>query len=402
MVALGTAVLTMLLGACSEERPGCSVVACVPVYGQSLALGEEAQLITDLNNLSSQYDMRVVGEGLDADFGFYDCDGIKRWVKRTVGYNHRLYECSAYAMGATLAQALGRDTMVCVFAGGQGATPISGLIKGTAPYRRFVDDIQKSCSEARDRGMTFYVPAVCWLQGESDMVDNTGVNYQSILAAWAADIDEDIRRITGQTDTVRVVCYQSGSMALASDFDNKEYISRVGEVAQAQMELVRDNPRFVAGMPVYPLSFYNDRLHLDGHGQQDMGKANGKAALQIIRNNGRHVTTGLVPYSLCAEGDSIIITLSTCGKPLCIDTTTVEKVANYGLAVITPTGNDICQNVTTAGEEIIIKCNANTRGCRVRYAINGTPGKSGRKLGARGNIRTDDGRWCYAFDMPVE
>lgn len=403
LATMGAALTCLLTGGCTDDNVECSVVVCVPVYGQSLALGEEAQLITDINRLSQNNGMRVVGEGLTTSFGFYDCSHTKRWIKRTIGYENRLYECSAYSMGQVMAQKLGTDTMVCVFAGGQGATSISGLTKGTEPYNRFLEDIRHSCRAARDRGMTFFVPAVCWMQGESDMVDKTDVDYKAMLAAWAEAIDHDIRMITGQEDTVRIICYQSGSMALADDFGQKTAMSRVAEVAQAQMELVRDNDRFVAGSPVYPFSFHNDRLHLDGHGQQTIGEHNGRVAVDIIRSNGKHVDSGLVPFSVCSEGDSIRITMSCHNNMLVLDTAQVAKVDHYGLSVIDSLGNDIdVQRVMIYGQEIVIIPAENKKPVRVRYGINGTKGNSGCRLGARGNIRTDDHRWCYAFDMPVE
>ena len=41
---------------------GHKVVLCIPVYGQSLALGEEAERITDFDSLRIKYDGRIVNE----------------------------------------------------------------------------------------------------------------------------------------------------------------------------------------------------------------------------------------------------------------------------------------------------------------------------------------------------
>ena len=38
----------LVMMACSKENKDLKVVVCVPVYGQSLALGEEAVLLTDI------------------------------------------------------------------------------------------------------------------------------------------------------------------------------------------------------------------------------------------------------------------------------------------------------------------------------------------------------------------
>ena len=50
---------------------GHKVVLCIPVYGQSLALGEEAVRITDFDSLRIKYDGRIVNEHLNYQFGGY-------------------------------------------------------------------------------------------------------------------------------------------------------------------------------------------------------------------------------------------------------------------------------------------------------------------------------------------
>ena len=50
---------------------GHRVVLCIPVYGQSLALGEEAIRITDFDSLKLNYDGRIVNEHLNYLYGGY-------------------------------------------------------------------------------------------------------------------------------------------------------------------------------------------------------------------------------------------------------------------------------------------------------------------------------------------
>ena len=47
-------------------------VLCIPVYGQSYALGEEAIRITDFDSLRIKYDGKIVTEHMDHVFGYYD------------------------------------------------------------------------------------------------------------------------------------------------------------------------------------------------------------------------------------------------------------------------------------------------------------------------------------------
>ena len=53
------------LTACDNGSDKPRVVVCVPVYGQSLAMGEESELVTDIDGLTKKWNGRLVGEGLD-------------------------------------------------------------------------------------------------------------------------------------------------------------------------------------------------------------------------------------------------------------------------------------------------------------------------------------------------
>ena len=56
----------------NSEDYGHKVVVCIPVYGQSYALGEEATRITDFDSLRIKHDGRIVTEQLDYTFGYFD------------------------------------------------------------------------------------------------------------------------------------------------------------------------------------------------------------------------------------------------------------------------------------------------------------------------------------------
>lgn len=61
---------------------GKKVVLCIPVYGQSLALGEEAIRITDFDSLRIKYDGRIVTENLDYSFGYLDDELSRQHFKK--------------------------------------------------------------------------------------------------------------------------------------------------------------------------------------------------------------------------------------------------------------------------------------------------------------------------------
>ena len=376
------------------------VVVCVPVYGQSLAMGEESELVTDIDGLTKKWNGRLVGEGLDDGFGYYEDRSWKKKIKRLIRYDNRRNENSAFAMGEVLAGALGKDTVVCVFADGRGGTAISNLIKGSSPYDALIQDIKSSYEEAKKKGMEFFVPAICWMQGESDMFDYTRVDYRKMLAHFAIDVNKDIKRITGQRRDVKIVGYQSCCLTKCYNFNPTDYDCYEISIPQVQMQLIRENSTFIAGTPVYFMDFVNDRLHLNGKSQTVVGRYNAAAVLDIVRRGDSN--RGLYPVNVKSKGNTAIIEFNNSGGKLVFDTINVNKVRNYGFSVITPDNRDIAQRVGIVNDNIVIECSDNTKGCKVRYGANGEKNKSGRRFGARGNlVRRNAAKlqvWCYMFD----
>ena len=80
---------------------GHKVVVCIPVYGQSCALGEDATRITNFDSLRIKYNGRIVTEKLDYSFGFYDSDSrFKQLIKRILHYDKKAFELSVYGMAS--------------------------------------------------------------------------------------------------------------------------------------------------------------------------------------------------------------------------------------------------------------------------------------------------------------
>lgn len=406
-------VVCLVLLSCSEDKK--MTVVCLPVYGQSLALGEEAELITDFDSLAMLCDGRIVTERLDHDYGYFDPNSRKQWMKRLIGYKKHSYELSVYGMAERLVFQLGDDTLLCIFPGGCGGTRIADLSKGSGPYKRFLEDITQACQKSRDKGWEFCVPAVCWMQGETDLRDYTHIDYKQVLRQFALDVNADIHQITGQTTPVRLICYQSNIVSLADSFVCDTFFCQETKVPQAQMELVRDDTLFWASGPTYPYSFSREYIHLDGVSQKRFGNLAALSALNIIRGGERR--QGLVPVMAKAKEDKVWITFHVPCSPLCLDTVAVANPGNYGFSVITSSHHNIAKGVSLQGDTVIIECSEPTKDCRVRYAINGERLKSGWRKGSRGNLRDSQGNgqtaticgtvfplhnWCYQFDMPVE
>ena len=386
------------LVACQQEYDH-KTVLCIPVYGQSLALGEEAERLTDFDSLATYADGRIVTENLDHEFGFFENNNFKRWIKKTIGYQKRAYELSVYKMAQKLADQVGQDTLICIFPGGQGATAIANLSKGTAPYQQFIESIKTAYDNAIERGWDFTVPAICWMQGESDIVDYPNTHYREMLTKIWKDMNDDILQITHQKDSIPFICYQANSLTRAEHFNSCNYFCRETEVPQTFVELLYYNSHFWASGPTYPYTCVGEKIHIDAHGQQAIGELAARSVIGILQGAERN--RGLIPSKVKAINDTITIQFNT-ASDIILDTMQVKKADHYGFSVINKENKDIALSLVIDKTSVKIACSAPPIGCKIRYAVNGEYMKSGNLHGPRGNLRDSSGNWCYQFDMTIK
>ena len=387
----------------NSEDYGHKVVVCIPVYGQSYALGEEATRMTDFDSLKIKYDGRIVTEQLDYTFGYFDHSSqFKQWVKRMLHYDKKAFELSVYRMAETLAQSLGEDTVVCIFPGGHGMNTIQQLMKPAKPYNKFIKEIQTAHDKAVERGWEFFVPVVCWMQGESDIVEYPDYDYKEYFHRMYNDLNTDIKNVTQQKDDIRIICYQTSTITKGLRYKPNNFDATEPRTPTAQMELIRDDTLVWASGPTYPYDFVNESLHIDATGQQSIGALAAKSAIGILRNKKREI--GLVPLSYEIDGNDIRIHLNVPSPPLRLDTINVWKADNYGFTIIRKDGTDILLNVSLNNNTVFIKCSESPKGCKLRYGINGEFLKGGRHIGPRGNLRDSQfvvPNWCLMFEQNV-
>lgn len=388
------------------------VVLCIPVYGQSYALGEEAVRITNFDSLRIKYNGRIVTEHLDYEFGYYDHSSrLKQYIKRLLHYDKKAFELSLYGMAETLASNLGEDTIICIFPGGVGMAPIHRLTYETGPNKKFISEIEYAYKNTKERGWEFNIPAICWMQGESDIVNYPETDYKTILKQMHLNFNKAIKKITRQKNDVRMICYQTNVVTKGSKYRQDNYHAKETLAPESQMELIRDDTLFWASCPVYPFSFVRENLHIDAVGQKRVGNYAALSILKLLRHD--QPFTGVIPTKTSIINNDIYISFNVPCPPLCFDTISVNKAKHYGFSVIQKDNTDIIEDVNLSKDTIIIKCKKSPIGGRVRYAINGELGKSGRRIGPRGNLRDSQGNnykiriqnkdypqhnWCYMFD----
>jgi len=403
----------LALVACQDADEHKTVI-CIPVYGQSLAIGVDAIRVTDFDSLANYADGRIVTENMDHRFGYFDISPFKQFVKRITRHQKRSFELAVYGMAEVLADNTGKDTLICIFPDGQDGTVIADLGKGSKTYNKFLRDIETAYQSAQKRGWNFVMPAFCWMQGETDVTSYPGTNYRELLLQFVKDINQDVKQITGQLQDIEVICYQSNPVTRAKDFNPLSYDCPETVVPETQLELVRDHPTFHASGPMYPYDFVNEIIHIDGASQKRHGVLVALAALDILKHQ-KH-QRGLLPLKAQCQDKEVIIDFNIPCPPLTFDTIQVTNPGHYGFSVITPDNRDIVENVILQDGRVHLLCGESPKDCRVRYAINGDKMVSGRLHGPRGNLRDSQGdsititiqgkiypihNWCYQFDMPV-
>lgn len=402
-----------------HDRPsleGHKTVICIPVYGQSYALGEEAKRITNYDSLRINYDGRIVTEKMNYAFGYFDHSSrLKQFVKRLLHYDRKAFELSVYGMAESLITELGGDTILCIFPGGHGQNTITQLSKPSPCYYKFIEEIGYAYHQAQELGWDFQVPAVCWMQGESDIAEYPDTDYKSLFHQMYNNLNNDIKQITHQANDIRIICYQSSALTKAEKYEINNYYGSESRTPEIQMELVRDDPMIWAMGPTYPYDFMREALHIDAIGQKRIGDLAAKSALGILRNEPRF--KGLVPVKTDVEGNTVSIIFNVPTPPLCFDTVQVMKADHYGFNVIRQDNTDIISDVVLHGDTVTITCLESPIGCRIRYGVNGEFRKGGRLHGPRGNLRDSQGKtrkvtingktypqdnWCYIFDNLCE
>ena len=395
---------------------GHKTVICIPVYGQSYALGEEAKRITNYDSLRINYDGRIVTEKMNYVFGYFDHSSrSKQFVKRLLHYDRKAFELSIYGMAESLITELGEDTILCIFPGGHGQNTITQLSKPEPPYNKFIEEIAHAYQRAKELGWDFQVPAICWMQGESDIAEYPDTDYKELFHQMYHNLNSDIKQATHQANDIRIICYQSSALTKGELFRNNNYDGTEGQTPEIQMELVRDDSMIWAMGPTYPYDYIREALHIDAVGQKRIGNLAAKSAMDIIRNNTRFI--GLVPTKTIVEGNKLSIIFNVPSPPLCFDTIQVMKVDHFGFNVIRQDNTDIISNVVLQGDTVVITCQESPIGCKIRYGVNGEFRKGGRLHGPRGNLRDSQGEkrkvtingktypqdnWCYIFDYQCE
>jgi len=267
---------------------------------------------------------------------------------------------------------------------GWGATTIAQLSKGTAYYTQLIADVTagKALTNASDK--VYKVLSITMTQGESDYGSSTSsIAYEASMIQFKTDVNNDIKAITGQTDDIIIVMYQTAT----SNGGGKTYPN----IALSQYKLAMNNPGFYMATAMYQFK-YNDGFHLKSESSKLLGAYYGLAISRIISE--KIDWKPLHPKSYQIQGNLCKVKFEVPKAPLQFKAANTVTLTNKGFAVIKNTVN-ILTSVTLGddGVSVNLKCSESPVGALIQYGVNTTltPGGTASSIVNMGNLCDSQG-----------
>jgi hypothetical protein len=261
---------------------------------------------------------------------------------------------------------------------------------------------------AQAAGKTYGIGAIIITHGECDS-GNTG--YENDLYTLWSDYNNDLRSITGQSQTIQMLVSQQNSQG-----DNSA-------ATLAQWKVGVDYPSSIACVgPLYSYPYATDNIHLTTDGYEQLGEKYGEVYYErVIMGN---QWQPLQPIAIQRSGRVITVQFHVPVAPLVFDTTfqtphqeSTEWSAGKGFEVYNQyNGRVTISSVSVSGDTVQITCSTDPgAGARVDYAMaQSSSSMSSPQNGTRrwGLLRDSDSftgsttkktlrNWCVAFQMSV-
>jgi hypothetical protein len=223
------------------------------------------------------------------------------------------------------------DYILLGSAPGQSNTAIAGLIKGSAPYTRLIDDVTYGLARAQALGKSYAVDAIYWSQGEADItLATTRATYTARLQTLYTDLNTDIKAITGQSHDIKLLLYQ------VSTFDqtnpNIALAQLDASVGNSALSIVA-NPNIIIATAIYAMEHYaSNNVHLTEFGYANLGAYYGYCDKRVVIDGDTWVP--FVPTSITRQGTILDVQFPNTGYPLVIDTALFPTHTNAGFTAI--------------------------------------------------------------------
>jgi len=300
-----------------------------------------------------------------------------------------------FAFADALHRQMGVDPSIVMYTAGWGGRTYPNLQKGTIPYQNGLTALQRIKDLAAAEDADVWMPFILLIHGESD---STRPEYMSEILLWQPDWDADIRAITGQAATVKMLCTQ------ASTFQGGK------NGVLAPYEASKANSNYILAAPYYPYGLVGDNLHLGPNGV-DVGEKSAHVAARALGIFGSEQYGTIMPTAVNYDGNvTIDLQFHVPVPPLVRDTThpvvNNPSPENWGFEVLDGAGSLVVINSVafTGPDSVRIVCDtapaAGASRC-VQYALKGFGSPKVTGEGPRGQLRDSDPIVSYRTGLPM-
>ena len=338
----------------------------IPVYGQSLSMGNGLVLKTD----NESYNNVTADNGISGSPSTYtSIVAIPNDTGNTVAQSVSQYISKLLQNGEH------KDLSIFTTSQGSGGQPIANLAKS----QKIIDIVQKTADYAMKEGKSVNVPTIVWIQGEADQ-EKTYNYYLEAQVSMIRYLNREIKSLTGQKNDVVFSCYQTGSYEKAS---NKDVQS---EIPKVQFDLNKEYPLFRIMSAIYALPFNDDQLHVNNVGSRIMGATIANGIVNMLYYNKRSIVqiSNVSVYKSSSEENWLIrLVIDAPSLPIVIDKSpkycdygsdVEEEVPHYGFELKID-GSDIITGISLSkGNVINIVVNQDPTGQVLYYAKRGNQG----------------------------
>jgi hypothetical protein len=271
----------------------------------------------------------------------------------------------------------------------------TNLKQGTVPYTNCKTQATAGKTIATALGMNYQVLAICCPHGEADQVNVFNNTYTANLETWFANLNTDLKAISGQSGTIPFfLCQQNGYQPWAAH--NHAADAYLYSTAYQALNAVLATPGMYIVGPRYPYQYNTDGLHLSPWCYRWHGEQYAKPIANVCF--GVNNWLGFTPASLSYDDPSTTITqqYNVPVSPIVIDRTLVLTQPNLGYTYADDQGVVTVQSVTLGGDgtSAKIKLSGSVAANTTRRLLlgHGSAGTGGGNIVASGrtNLRDSD------------
>ena len=284
---------------------------------------------------------------------------------------------------------------------GRGSLSIDGLSKGTVWYNRLIKQVQQAFDLSQAQGKTFKMLAFSWTQGGNEYVADYGTKLEKLRA----DIESEVKAITGQKEPVKCITWQPFS-GMANGTAKRLYDEFV-KPSETYEHIINAGATY----QLDPLSKSN--VHLTSQSSAHLGAYYGLAFKRVINDGVKFEP--LKPTKVTTQRQIALLEFNN-STPLEFDTDTLVKADNYGFKILKSDGTEVpiqtVQMVSYNTIKIVRATGWWNPDDRIVYGDTGIGyGGTDRK---RGNLRDSSDitykykdlnlplyNWCVVFDKAV-